>query len=214
MKIQCNVCESAEAGVLCCADEAALCLACDRRVHAANKLAIKHQRVPLSDSSVPAPKCDICQDSLGFFFCLQDRALLCRKCDLSIHTVNPAVSTHRRFLLTGVRVGLPSGEDVSSSSKGKTHSLSTGQTPGRKPRSFTNMPPPPSQSPGQQVQSDGQNIGNMAEQGNNLVGDFTSTMLTYAGGSVSDGNNPAWPLDEFLDLSGYNNFMDSGSSKV
>ncbi|GER33611.1 B-box zinc finger family protein, partial [Striga asiatica] len=56
MKIHCNVCESAEAGVLCCADEAALCWACDRRVHAANKLAIKHQRVPLSDSSTPKPK--------------------------------------------------------------------------------------------------------------------------------------------------------------
>lgn len=39
MKIQCNVCETAEAAVLCCADEAALCLACDEKVHTANKLA-------------------------------------------------------------------------------------------------------------------------------------------------------------------------------
>lgn len=61
MKIQCNVCEAAEAVVLCCADEAALCWACDEKVHAANKLAGKHQRVPLSVSSSSIPKCDICQ---------------------------------------------------------------------------------------------------------------------------------------------------------
>lgn len=61
MKIQCNVCEVAEANVLCCADEAALCWSCDEKVHAANKLASKHQRVPLSASSSSMPMCDICQ---------------------------------------------------------------------------------------------------------------------------------------------------------
>ena len=59
MKIQCNACEGAEASVLCCADEAVLCWACDDKIHAANKLASKHQRVPLSASSMP--NCDICQ---------------------------------------------------------------------------------------------------------------------------------------------------------
>ena len=71
MKIQCNVCEAAEATVLCCADEAALCCDCDEKVHAANKLASKHQRVPLSNSNNQMPKCDICQvygDSIGLCF--------------------------------------------------------------------------------------------------------------------------------------------------
>lgn len=71
MKIQCSVCEAAEANVLCCADEAALCWACDEKVHEANKLASKHQRVPLSGSSPQIPKCDICQALLyptQFFF--------------------------------------------------------------------------------------------------------------------------------------------------
>ncbi|KAJ6292841.1 hypothetical protein OIU78_024925 [Salix suchowensis] len=68
MKIQCNVCEAAEANVLCCADEAALCWTCDEKVHAANKLASKHQRVPLSTSSPQMPKCDICQVIIFFFF--------------------------------------------------------------------------------------------------------------------------------------------------
>jgi hypothetical protein len=66
MKIQCNACGAAEARVLCCADEAALCAACDEEVHAANRLAGKHQRVPLLPDAAPSepsapPKCDICQ---------------------------------------------------------------------------------------------------------------------------------------------------------
>ncbi|KAG0512832.1 hypothetical protein BDA96_10G048500 [Sorghum bicolor] len=121
MKIQCNACGAAEARVLCCADEAALCVACDEEVHAANKLAGKHQRVPLltdadaagTAAAAPAvPKCDICQEASGYFFCLEDRALLCRDCDVAIHTVNSFVSVHQRFLLTGVQVGLDPADPV------------------------------------------------------------------------------------------------------
>ncbi|URE37461.1 hypothetical protein MUK42_05742 [Musa troglodytarum] len=89
MKILCDACEGAVAAVLCCADEAALCWACDEKVHAANKLAGKHQR-----------------EKAGYFFCLEDRALLCRQCDAAVHTATPYVSSHRRFLITGVRVPL------------------------------------------------------------------------------------------------------------
>lgn len=61
MKIQCDVCEKAPATVICCADEAALCAKCDVEVHAANKLASKHQRLLLQCLSTKLPKCDICQ---------------------------------------------------------------------------------------------------------------------------------------------------------
>ena len=46
------------------------------------------------------------QEGAAFFFCLEDRALLCRDCDISIHTANDLARKHTRFLLTGVRVGL------------------------------------------------------------------------------------------------------------
>ncbi|XAR49512.1 hypothetical protein NMG60_11032741 [Bertholletia excelsa] len=117
MKIQCNVCEVAEANVFCCADEAALCLGCDHKVHAANKLASNHQRIPLSSSSAPKPKCDTCQETIAHFFCLEDRALLCRRCDVNMHGANSYVSAHRRFLLTGITVGLEATELGGSSSK-------------------------------------------------------------------------------------------------
>ncbi|KAI3909907.1 hypothetical protein MKW98_012961 [Papaver atlanticum] len=104
MKIQCDVCEKAEAVVVCCADEAALCYNCDEKVHAANKLASKHQRIPLllNNHNRNQPSCDICQEKAGYFFCLEDRALLCRNCDVSIHSSTQ--SSHQRFLLTGVKL--------------------------------------------------------------------------------------------------------------
>lgn len=61
MKVQCDVCDRNKASVMCCADEAALCLDCDSRVHAANKLATKHQRISLISPMVDCPRCDICQ---------------------------------------------------------------------------------------------------------------------------------------------------------
>ncbi|TVU51384.1 hypothetical protein EJB05_02809, partial [Eragrostis curvula] len=115
MKIGCDACGRAEAAVLCCADEAALCRRCDAAVHSANKLAGRHQRVALLPSSnVVAddgegagghPVCDICQEKTGYFFCLEDRALLCRPCDVAVHAASVHASAHRRFLITGVRVG-------------------------------------------------------------------------------------------------------------
>jgi hypothetical protein len=46
------------------------------------------------------------QEKTGYFFCLEDRALLCRSCDVAVHTAGGAhVAAHRRFLVTGVRVG-------------------------------------------------------------------------------------------------------------
>uniref|UniRef100_A0ACD5V5J6 Uncharacterized protein n=1 Tax=Avena sativa TaxID=4498 RepID=A0ACD5V5J6_AVESA len=117
MKVQCDVCAAQAASVFCCADEAALCDECDRRVHCANKLAGKHRRLSLlhpstssSDSSSSSssaqkpPPCDICQEKRGFLFCKEDRAILCRECDVRVHTTSDLTRRHSRFLLTGVRV--------------------------------------------------------------------------------------------------------------
>ncbi|XP_066345609.1 B-box zinc finger protein 20-like isoform X1 [Miscanthus floridulus] len=111
MKVQCDVCAAEAASVFCCADEAALCDACDRRVHRANKLAGKHRRFsllhPCSSSSAAAqkpPLCDICQERRGFLFCKEDRAILCRECDPPVHNASDMTRRHSRFLLTGVRL--------------------------------------------------------------------------------------------------------------
>lgn len=108
MKIQCDVCEKAPATVICCADEAALCAKCDTEVHAANKLASKHQRLLLQCLSNKLPPCDICQEKAAFIFCVEDRALFCRDCDEPIHSAGSLAANHQRFLATGIRVALSS----------------------------------------------------------------------------------------------------------
>ncbi|KAK1439885.1 hypothetical protein QVD17_05709 [Tagetes erecta] len=105
MKIQCDVCHKSEAVVYCTADEASLCSACDHRVHHANKLANKHLRFSLLHPSLnDSPRCDICQERRAFLFCKEDRAILCRECDIPIHRANEHTQKHTRFLLTGVKL--------------------------------------------------------------------------------------------------------------
>ncbi|KAH9696440.1 B-box zinc finger protein 20 [Citrus sinensis] len=105
MKIWCDVCDKEEASVFCSADEAALCVACDRRVHHANKLASKHPRFNLvSPSYKESPLCDICQERRALLFCQEDRAILCRECDIPIHKASEYTKKHNRFLLTGVKL--------------------------------------------------------------------------------------------------------------
>lgn len=108
MKIQCDVCEKAQATVICCADEAALCAKCDVEVHEANKLASKHQRLLLQCLSNKLPRCDICQEKTAFIFCVEDRALFCRDCDEPIHSTGSIASNHQRLLATGIQVALSS----------------------------------------------------------------------------------------------------------
>ncbi|KAL7143473.1 hypothetical protein ABFS83_08G193400 [Erythranthe nasuta] len=200
MKIQCNVCAAAEASVFCCADEAALCWSCDQNVHAANKLAGKHQRVRLSSSSTQMPKCDVCQETAGYFFCVEDRALLCRKCDVAIHASNSLASVHKRFLLTGVKV------DLEATEPRKTSSLEKTSTTDCKTSEFEH--PPLSKRTNCQASVCG---------GNNNNHSSSSLKPPPLAGGSSSGSVPQWQLDEFIGLGDFTaqgyNFTDVASSK-
>jgi hypothetical protein len=73
-------------------------------VHAANKLAGKHQRVSILQKDPTL--CDVCKEKSAFFFCTSDRALLCRDCDVGIHAGNEFAASHTRLLVTGAAVAL------------------------------------------------------------------------------------------------------------
>lgn len=233
MKIHCSVCDTAEATVLCCADEAALCHGCDEKVHAANKLASKHQRVSLSRSSSQMPKCDICQDAVGYFFCLEDRAVLCRKCDVAIHTANSYVAAHQRFLLTGVQVGLEPVQPGSSSSGGKTISVEKGSD--MKNRAATKRCAPTSATsqydrPGLVQSGVGASMPSKRSMPVSMASDYAKGQpmqtgaledlmqprMTFAGGSAA-GTLPQWHMDDFLGLIDNHQsygFSENGSSKA
>ncbi|KAK9677798.1 hypothetical protein RND81_11G168100 [Saponaria officinalis] len=122
MRTICDVCESAAAIFFCAADEAALCRACDEKVHLCNKLASRHVRVGL-DAPNAVPKCDICENAPAFFYCEIDGSSLCLQCDMVVHVGGKR--THRRYLLLRQRAEFPgdsSGriEDVNTPQDNRT----------------------------------------------------------------------------------------------
>ncbi|CAL5057254.1 unnamed protein product [Urochloa decumbens] len=149
MKIQCDACEGAAATVVCCADEAALCARCDVEIHAANKLASKHQRLPLEALSARLPRCDVCQEKAAFIFCVEDRALFCRDCDEPIHVPGTLSGNHQRYLATGIRVGaLASASPCGAPAGGDAHDCDH-----HAPPKAIVEPTPAASAPAQQVPS-------------------------------------------------------------
>ncbi|KAL5713570.1 B-box zinc finger protein 19 [Ranunculus cassubicifolius] len=111
MRTLCDVCESAAAILFCAADEAALCHACDEKVHLCNKLASRHVRVGLADPS-DVSRCDICENAPAFFYCEIDGSSLCLQCDMVVHVGGKR--THERYLLFRQRVEFPEDKPTPS----------------------------------------------------------------------------------------------------
>lgn len=71
-----------------------------------------------------APKCDICQEEYAVFFCREDRALLCAKCDHTIHNANDMVRSHHRFLFSALHVDQErAGNSLAASGSYKSNAL-------------------------------------------------------------------------------------------
>lgn len=131
MRTLCDACESAAAIVFCAADEAALCLACDEKVHMCNKLASRHVRVGLANPS-DVPRCDICENAPAFFYCETDGSSLCLPCDMTVHVGGKRI--HGRYLLMRQRVEFPG--DRPQHENTPSQSMDPGET-----RKEQNQPP-------------------------------------------------------------------------
>ncbi|OAY46796.1 zinc finger protein CONSTANS-LIKE 5 [Manihot esculenta] len=84
---RCDSCKTAAAALFCRADSAFLCLNCDTKIHAANKLVSRHERVWM---------CEVCEQAPAAFACKADAAVLCVTCDADIHSANPLARRHER----------------------------------------------------------------------------------------------------------------------
>lgn len=62
-------------------------MACDLKVHSANKLASRHERVWM---------CEVCEQAPAVVTCKADAASLCFSCDADIHSANPLANRHER----------------------------------------------------------------------------------------------------------------------
>ncbi|CAK9265516.1 unnamed protein product [Sphagnum jensenii] len=83
----CEACHASSAVVYCRADAAYLCVSCDGKVHGANKLASRHERVWM---------CEVCELAPAAVTCKADAAALCFSCDSDIHSVNALARRHER----------------------------------------------------------------------------------------------------------------------
>ncbi|XP_011656660.1 zinc finger protein CONSTANS-LIKE 5 [Cucumis sativus] len=83
----CDSCKTGPAAVYCRPDSAFLCLPCDAKIHCANKLASRHERVWM---------CEVCEQAPAVVMCKADAAALCVTCDADIHSANPLARRHER----------------------------------------------------------------------------------------------------------------------
>ncbi|CAN6197998.1 unnamed protein product [Urochloa humidicola] len=83
----CDGCRAAPSVVYCRADAAYLCASCDTRVHAANRVASRHERVRV---------CEACERAPAVLACRADAAALCAACDAKVHSANPLAGRHQR----------------------------------------------------------------------------------------------------------------------
>ncbi|MBA0687566.1 hypothetical protein Goari_015092, partial [Gossypium aridum] len=122
-----------------------------------------------------------------------------------IHTANPYVSSHQRFVLTGVKVGLDTTTDpvgpssyikspsIEKTSETKSDSMSKRDAPMSFISECNEVPP--------------SNIG---------VENSVPTKVSYGGGSTA-GSIQSWHMDDFFGLTGLNQsfgYMDNELSKV
>lgn len=137
----------------------------------------------------------ILQERNGFFFCLEDRAILCRQCDVSIHMASPFLSSHQRFLIGGIKVALESSADNNSR---------TSESTGCEGREFWNtayFPTAAAEESRQAVTMD-----SSTGSGSGLA----AAHLATAASSCS------WQLDDLLgnDDFNYHDFSDTESSRI
>ncbi|KAL6208478.1 hypothetical protein ACLB2K_019427 [Fragaria x ananassa] len=83
----CDYCGVSMALLYCRADSAKLCFSCDKEVHSANQLFVKHTRSQL---------CDACDEAPASIFCSTESSVLCQNCDWERHNLSPATVHDRR----------------------------------------------------------------------------------------------------------------------
>lgn len=101
--LACSSCRAADATVVSLPDQTPVCSVCAKQQRAPPGQ--QQREVELIQPEKPH-MCDICQDSPAYCICVEERAVLCRDCDISIHSSNKFTAKHSRFLFVGLRVGL------------------------------------------------------------------------------------------------------------
>ncbi|XP_065040351.1 zinc finger protein CONSTANS-LIKE 10-like isoform X1 [Musa acuminata AAA Group] len=99
----CDFCTEQRSVVYCQSDAASLCLSCDRNVHSANALSLRHLRTLLCDQCIVQP---------AAVRCIEENKSLCGNCDRKVHGGLAVASEHNRHLINCYS-GCPSAAEFS-----------------------------------------------------------------------------------------------------
>ena len=143
------------------------------------------------------------QERRAILFCKEDRAILCKECDLPIHKANEHTQIHNRFLLTGVKLSASSSLYPTSSSS--TASDANVGTENRSTKSSIKRPEPihnEALSSPSRAKTKPPTI-KISENENSTVSISTSSISEYLMETL-----PGWRVEDFLDPSSanYNGF--------
>jgi hypothetical protein len=163
---------------------------------------------------------------------VEDRALLCRSCDVAVHTANAFVSAHRRFLLTGVQVGLEPDDQEEPEPDPEPET----QPPNSAPSAPLQLPPCPKKRSPTPLYSDGDidwpagpdvgitgTLPDWSVIDDQFGGSGSPALrpaepavikappkkiprgsVTTASAALFGGSMPDWPLDEFFGFADFN----------
>lgn len=133
------------------------------------------------------------QEKRAYVFCKEDRAIVCKECDLSIHGVNEHTKKHNRFLLTGVKIGAASLDPTLFSSNDiATDVRTTSRSKINRSKSLSN-----------------ENMGSSRMVGDNLACDTGSVSTSWISEYLIE-TIPGYCMEDLLDAS----FAYNGFSKV
>ncbi|CAI9109944.1 OLC1v1009887C1 [Oldenlandia corymbosa var. corymbosa] len=183
----CDTCRSAPSTVYCRADSAFLCTGCDSRIHAANKMASRHERVWV---------CEACERAPAAFLCKADAASLCANCDSDIHSANPLARRHHRVPIMPIPATLygPQGNDSGGSMIG-VHNLNEEADDG-----FLTQDVDETIDEDDEDEAASWLLFNPVKNSNNNNSSNQSNGMMFGGGEV---------VDEYLDLVDYNSCQDN-----
>ncbi|GJW53980.1 B-box zinc finger protein 21-like protein [Tanacetum coccineum] len=144
------------------------------------------------------------QDKRAFLFCKEDRAILCRQCDMSIHGANEHTQYHNRFLLAGVKLSASSSCYDSSCSSDSNVSIEIDSQKCSKVFKDQNA-----RETNNSTSMNGNSSDGVSQEEGVSMG--TSSFSEYLMETL-----PGWHLDEFLDPSashpyGFYEAYDSGT---
>ncbi|XP_077237550.1 zinc finger protein CONSTANS-LIKE 9-like [Tasmannia lanceolata] len=99
----CDFCGEQRSMVYCRSDAACLCLSCDRNVHSANALSLRHSRTLL---------CESCNSQSAVVRCIEERISFCQNCDWNVHGSSASGLGHKKQMINCYS-GCPSFAELS-----------------------------------------------------------------------------------------------------